>query len=85
LIPNADGTFTVEGYGFIYAPRTPTGGRVVNDQTDSETIVLWDPHPLSNGEYFAITASLAGYGVRARDIASRRIEWRSVGGKIGMP
>lgn len=73
LDKNDDGTFTIHANGYRYAPISTDGRRIVNDPSDSETIVLWDPHPLDDGMLIAATASLASYEVTPRDVAAQKI------------
>ena len=71
LKPNADGTYDMAHTGYVYRPILANGRRIRNDPTDHVTIVLWDPRPLNNGAYLAMTAGLAVYEVGYEDIKER--------------
>ena len=77
LHDNADGTFSAGPY--LYRPVLADGRRVRHDPNDNENIVLWDPYPLSNGKYLAMTRATFIYQVSEADIRTWTIREHSRG------
>jgi len=69
LHDNGDGTFDVTPSNYQYRPVLNDGRRIRNDPNDSKTIILWDPQPLDNGLYLAMTAGLGIFEVTETEIA----------------